>query len=152
MFDPNEFLNQSLTDANDTKLIPVPDNMSGEGYIAIADKVEIRSWQKKDDPSVSGLALDIIWDIQDEGVKAAVGREKVSSKQGIMLDLTDSGQLDMAKGKNIGLGKLREALDMNTHGQAFSFAMISGRMAKVFVQHRVVGEDVYAEVKRVGKL
>lgn len=152
MFDPNEFLSQTITDANDTKLIPVPDNMAGEPYLMLAGKVEIRSWQKRDDPSVGGLALDIQWEIQDEAVKEHCGREKLTCKQGIMLDLTDSGQLDMSKGKNIGLGKLREALDMNQPGQAFSFQMIEGRLAKGHVQHRVVGEDVYAEVKRVVKM
>lgn len=152
MFDPSEFLNSTITDSNDTKLIPVPDNMAGEGYLMLAGKVDCRTWQKKDDPSVSGLALDIQWEIQDEEVKTICGREKITCKQGIMLDLTDSGQLDMAKGKNIGLGKLREAMGLNVAGQPFSFSMITGRMAKGFVQHRVNGEDVFAEIKRVGKV
>lgn len=152
MFDPNEFLQQTVEGVHDTKLINPEDNMAGEGYQILATKVECRTWQKKDDPSVSGLALDILWEILDEGVKTHCNRDKVLVKQGIMLDLTDSGQLDMSKGKNISLGRLREALDMNVAGQPFSFSMIEGRMAKGFVQHRVVGEDVYAEVKRVGKL
>lgn len=151
-FDPNEFLDQTVDAANDTKLINPPDNMSGDGYTILAEDVKCRTWQKRDDPSVSGLALDILWEIQDEEVKMFCGREKILCKQGIMLDLTDSGQLDMGKGKNTGLGKLREALDLNTPGQPFSFSMITGRIAKGFVQHRVVGDDVYAEIKRVAKL
>lgn len=149
MFDPNEFLNQTVDTANDTKLINPPDNMSGEGYQILAGKLDCRTWTKKDDPSVSGLALDIQWEIQDEAVKMFCGREKVICKQGIMLDLTETGGLDMSKGKNIGLGKLREALGLNIPGQPFSFSMIPGRMAKGFVQHRVNGEDIYAEIKRV---
>lgn len=151
-FDPNEFLNSTVTDSNDTKLINPPDNMAGDGYMILARKLDCRTWQKKDDPSVSGLALDIQWEIQDETVKTFCGRDKIFCKQGIMLDLTDSGQLDMAKGKNIDLGKLREALGLNTPGEPFSFSMIIGRMARGFVHHRVVGEDVYAEIKRVAKL
>lgn len=152
MFDPSEFLNATINDANDTKLIPVPENLAGDGYTMLAGKVDVRSWQKKDDPSVSGLALDIVWEIQSEEVKSFCGRDKITCKQGIMLDLTDSGALDMSKGKNIGLGKLREALGLNTPGQPFAFSMIEGRMALGFVSHRVNGEDVFAEVKRVNKL
>ncbi len=152
MFDPNEFLNSTVTDSNDTTLLNPPDNMSGEGYQILADKVGVRTWQGKADPSKSGLTLDIQWLIEDEEVKKFCGREKVLCKQGIMLDLTEGGQLDMSKGKNIGLGKLREALGLNNPGQPFSFNMITGRMAKGFVQHRVDGENVYAEIKRVAKL
>jgi hypothetical protein len=71
----------------------------------------------------------------------------VKVPQDVMLDLTDSGQLDMAKGRNVRLGRLREALDLNAPGRPFSFAMIQGRMAKVKVGHRVDGEDIYAEVR-----
>ena len=152
MFDANEFLNSTVNTANDTKLINPPDNMAGDGYMMLAGKVDCRTWQKKDDPSVSGLALDIQWELQDESVKTFCGREKIICKQGIMLDLTESGQLDMSKGKNIGLGKLREALGLNTPGEPFSFSMITGRMAKGFVQHRIVDDNVYAEIKRVAKL
>jgi hypothetical protein len=80
------------------------------------------------------------------------GREKVTCKQGIMLDLNEGGQLDMGKGKNVSLGKLREAIGLNSPGQPFSFSMIQGRMALGFVQHRVDGDQVFAEIKRVQKL
>ena len=106
MFDAQEFLNTTVDTAHDTTMIPVPENMSGEGYQGVAGKVECRQWVKKDDPSVSGIALDILWEIMDEDVKTAVARDKVTVKQGIMLDITEAGALDLAKGKNIGLGKL----------------------------------------------
>jgi hypothetical protein len=151
MFDVDNFLNQTVNTSNDTSLINPPDNMSGDGYMILAGKVDCRTWQKRDDPSVSGLALDIQWEIQDEAVKSFCGRDKIICKQGIMLDLTESGELDMGKGKNTNLGKLREALGLNTPGEPFSFSMITGRLAKGFVQHRVVGEDIYAEIKKVLK-
>ena len=144
-FDPTEFLNSTITEATDTTFTPVP---VGE-YLAIAEKVDVRQWQGKADPSKSGLALDIVWDIQDENAKTICGRDKITCKQGIMLDLSDSGGLDMSKGKNIGLGKLRDALDLNTAGQPFSFGMITGRMAKVVVSHRIADQDIFAEIKKV---
>jgi len=53
------------------------------------------------------------------------------------------------KGKNIGLGRIREALGMNKPGEPFAFSMIAGRMAKVIVSHRPVGEDLFPEIKKI---
>ena len=145
-FDPNTFLNQTITDANDTKVIPVP---VGE-YLAIAEKAEIKPWASKDGSS-SGLKLEVVWSIEDENVKQLLGRDTVKVAQQQMLDLTETGQLDVSKGKNVGLGRIREALDLNTPGVPFSFGMIQGRMAKVKVSHRVSGEDVYSEIKQITK-
>ena len=148
MFSPEQFLDMQTTEANDTKLIPVP---VGE-YVAVIDEVKARSWKKKDDPSVGGLALDIVWAIDDEGVKSLLGRDKVTVKQGIMLDLTESGGLDMGKGKNVNLGKLREATGLNVPGQPFAASMLGGRLAKIRVEHRVDGDTIYSDVKAVTKL
>lgn len=148
MFDPNQFLDMQVTEANSTSSTPCP---VGE-YMAIIDEVKPRQWQKKDDPSKSGLALDLIWNVDDANVKALLERDKVVVKQGIMLDLTDSGSIDMGKGKNVSLGRLREALGLNTPGQAFSFSMLKGRVAKVQVSHRVDGDQIFAEVKAVAKV
>jgi hypothetical protein len=148
MFNPDQFLDMTVTDSNDTKTIPVP---AGE-YIAIVEEVKCRQWQSKKDPSMSGLTLDIQWSLDDAGVKETLGRDKVTVKQGIMLDITDSGGLDMGKGRNVGLGRLRDALGLNVPGQPFSFSMLSGRVAKVKVEHRIDGDNLYAEVKGVAKM
>ena len=148
MFDPNQFLDLQITEANDTKVIPVP---VGE-FTAVADKAECRTWQSKKDPSKSGVTLEVTWAIDDQGVKDLLGRDQVTVRQGIMLDLTEEGGLDMGKGRNVGLGRLREALGLNVPGQPFAFSMIPGRMAKIKVDHRIDGENVYAEVKGAAKL
>jgi len=145
MFDAAEFLNTEITVTLDTEIIPCPADL----FPATISKVELRQWKKKDDPSVGGLALDLIWEIQDEEVKRVCNREKVTVKQGLMLDLTDSGKLDTSAGRNISLGKLRDALNLNQSGQAFAFSMLEGRMAKVQVSHRAVDDSIFAEVKRV---
>lgn len=150
MFDPNTFLEMTVTDANSTVSVPVP---VGE-YLAVVEKVEARPWQSKDDPTKAGMALDVLWNIDDANVKALLEREKVTCKQGIMLDVTDTGGLDMGKGKNVGLGRLREALDLNQPGVPFSFKMIEGRMAKVRITHRLDTKKpdvVYAEVSAVAR-
>lgn len=148
MFNPDQFLDMQISESNDTKLVPVP---VGE-YVAVVEEVKCRQWQSKKDPSMSGLTLDLTWSLDDPAVKELLGRDKVTVKQGIMLDITESGGLDMGKGRNIGLGRLREAFSLNTPGQPFSFSMLNGRVAKVAVSHRIDGENLYAEVKNVAKM
>ena len=147
-FDPAVFLDQTTSDANSTVSLPVPE---GE-YTAVIDKVDIRQWTGKKDPSQTGIAVDILWSIEDAAVKAALERDKVICRQGIMLDLNASGGIDTGKGKNVALGKLREATGLNTPGQPFAFRMLEGQMAKVSVKNRVDGDTVYSDVKAVTKL
>lgn len=145
-FDPQAFLDSSVTEANDTKIIPVP---IGE-YLGVIDKMAPRQWTSKDGTS-SGLALDITWIVEDDGVKEFLGRDNVNIRQGLMLDVLPTGKLDMSKGKNVALGRLREAVGLNTPGQTFSFQQLPGQMAKISVKHRLVDEDTFAEVKSVAK-
>lgn len=146
-FDPQTFLNTQYDEALDTKVVPCP---VGE-YLGLADKIDIRPWAAKDGSS-SGLKAVILWDIQDDNVKQLLSRDRVIVPQEQMLDLTETGSLDFGKGKNVGLGRIREALDLNTPGQPFAFSMIQGRLAKCAVTHRAVGEDLYAEIKRIAKV
>ena len=148
MFNPDQFLDMQFEGQNDTKVVPVP---AGE-YTAMIEEVKVRQWQGKADPSKSGLTLDIQWSIDDPSVKELLGRDKVTVKQGIMLDLTDAGGLDMGKGRNIGLGRLREALDLNQPGRPFSFTMLTGRVARVSVTHRIADDNIFAEVKQVARM
>lgn len=147
-FDPNTFLNTTVEGELDTRTIPCP---VGE-YNAISDKVDVKQWSSKDGSS-SGLKIVILWDVQDENVKQLVGRDKILVPQDIMLDLTEEGGLDMGKGKNIGLGRVREALDMNKPGEPFAISNMAGRLALVTVSHRPGQnpEDIFHEVKRVAK-
>ena len=69
-FNPDEFLNSSITDANATKSVPVP---IGE-YAAYVEKVTPRTWTSRDGTK-SGVAVDITWNITDPAVSAALGRE-----------------------------------------------------------------------------
>lgn len=147
MFDADQFLQASVTGSNDTKVIPVPEG----DYQGVLEKVSARQWQSKDGTQ-TGLALDVFWLVEDQNVKTYLGRDSVTCKQGIMLDTTAEGGLDMSKGKNVGLGRLRESVDLNDPSRPFSFNDLPGRMAKISVRHRINGEDTFAEVKAVAKL
>lgn len=149
VFSPEQFLDLQINEANDTKVVPVP---AGE-FVALIGEVKVVPWAKKDDPSVAGLKLQITWEIDSPEVKQLLGRDKVTVRQDQMLDMTESGGLDMGKGRNVGLGRLREATGLNTPGQPFAFSMLTGRMAKVLVKHRAGdGDTIYSEVKGVAKI
>ena len=146
-FDPQSFLDATVTSSNSTKIIPVP---VGE-YMGIIEKVEPRQWQSKDGTK-TGISLDVTWIVEDNNVREFLGRENVTCRQGVMLDVTPEGRLDTSEGKNVGLGRLREAVNKNEPGQAFSFNMLPGLSAKISVSHRIAGEDTFAEVKGVARL
>ena len=149
-FDADSFLQASITESNSTALIPCP---IGE-YMGVISKIAPRQWQSKDGTQ-SGIALDVFWLVEDAGVKATCGRDEVIVKQGIMLDTNPQGGLDMAQGKNVALGRLREAVGKNNPGEQFAFAMLPGLPAKISVSHREDKNDpsvVYAEVRMVTKL
>lgn len=147
MFDADSFLNSAVSGSNSTKIIPCP---QGE-FFAVIDKLAARQTQSQDGTQTR-VILDVSWLVEDDGARQATGREQVNVKQGIFLDLDSSGGVDMSEGKNVQLGRLREALGLNTPGEAFTFNMLPGRTAKILVSHRPDpkdAENVFADVKAV---
>lgn len=141
LFDANAFMQATFEGENDTVRIPIP----AEEWDAIAEKVDLSQWNSKDG-SKSGLKLTILWEIMSDEVREITGRSKNVVRQDIMLDLTDDARLDMGKGMNVALGKLRQAVGLNTPGEAFSFPMIQGRNAKIKVKHEMYENEIQAKV------
>ena len=155
-FDISQFMDLSVNEANDTVMRPVPE---GE-FVGVIVSVEPRVWTSKEDSSKSGIALDLQWELDDAALKEELGRTP-KVKQGIMLDMAKDGKsLDMGKGMNVGLGRLRAALGLNVPGVPFAFSHLPGRAAKVKVSHRPDANKtnpdgtpvVYAEVREVAGL
>lgn len=148
MFDAAAFLDQTITDASSTSSLPCPKG----SYTAIIEKVEPRAWANAE-KGTSGVSLNVTWNIDDTTAKELTGRDKVVVFQSIFLDLNDTGGLDLRKGKNVQIGKLREAVNLNTPGQPFNFNMLVGRPAKVQVAHRIDRSgDIQADVHTVGRI
>lgn len=145
MFDAQAFMQATFEGANDTISIPVP---AGE-HPAVAEKVDLVAWQGKADPTKGGLKLNILWEIASDDVREITGRSKNVVRQDIMLDLTPDGRLDMGKGMNVRLGRLREAVGLNRPGEPFSFAMIQGQFATVSVKHELYEGAIQAKVDGV---
>lgn len=127
-FDPNLFVQATVEGVLSTQYTAVPE---GE-YQAIVKEVKGR--MAKD-----SAVLDVSWIIDDESVRELTGMDEPTVRQTIFLDVTETG-LDLGKGKNVQLGRLREALGQNT-GAAWSPAHMEGKVATILVTQRVVTTD-----------
>lgn len=152
MFDTASFLQESITEAHATKVIPVP---LGVYTAFVCDTPEISTWQSGDGTK-SGVKLVVKWELQvDPSVLEEIGREKAIMSQQIFLDteIGASGKpvLSTAQGKNIQLGQLREATGLNVPGQPFSLLELQGKFATVQVGQRVIKDtgDIVHEIKKV---
>lgn len=145
-FDADSFLNQTVTSPLSTSIPVCPE---GE-YRGIIQDLATREFTYKsgDRAGMTGVALDLTWEIQDEALKTQFGfAPKV--RQSFLLDFTESGGLDAAEGKNVGLGRVREAVRQNKPGQPWSPNMLRGQGAIVLISHRMDGDNIYADVKKV---
>lgn len=143
MFDTESFMQTTVEGELSTTTTPIP---VGE-FLAVVKSVGSRSGEKDGNP---WAMLDVTWEIDDASVAEVTGRDVNTCRQSIFLDITESGGLDMAKGKNVGLGKLREAVNQNGPG-AWSPAMLEGQVGKVKIDHRLYEGNTYADVKGVAK-
>lgn len=129
MFDPKTLLDATTTEANSTVRIPID---AGE-HVAVIGEVGIRNGNKD---GRDWAFLDVTYDIDNPELKAKLGRDKISLTQGVGLDFTPIGGLDYSKGKNVMLGRLREAVGLNVPGQPFGFRMLQGKVVKILVNHK----------------
>jgi hypothetical protein len=141
MFDPDQFMSGTVEGEMSTEFTPVPE---GE-YNALITGVNARSTSSDKGEYV---ILDVTWAIDDAAVAAEVGMDNPTVRQSIFLDTTDGGGLDFAKGKNIQLGRLRDAVKQNGPS-AWSPSMLEGQVAKVRVAHRMYEGRIFADVKGV---
>ena len=127
-FDPQALLDQAFEGSNSTKIINIPE---GEYTAMIQDLQEAQRVSR--DQAKSGMKLTM------------------KMKHDVMLDFNEAGGIDTGVGKNIQLGRLREACGLNGAGP-FSFRQLEGKVVKVRIGHRVDGDNIYDEVKGVTRM
>lgn len=149
-FDPSTFLDATITQES-VRRNPIPAGLDLTGIIG---EVKGRTWQGRADPSKSGIVMDVPIEIDLTAypdVQKVVGVPRITLTDGLMLDLTDAGTIDLAPGKNGKLRRYREALNMNKAGEPFSFRLMQGRMIKVKISHRTYEGDIFDQVESVAK-
>jgi len=139
-FNAEAFMTTEIEGEMETEFTPIPE----AEYRAVIKEC-------KPDTTPKGKAyMEVIWIIDDQAVRDLIGMEEPTVRQTVWLDINETtGALDFGKNKNVGLGKLREALGQNTGG-AWSASMLLGQPATVNVKHRLGDQGgVFAEVKGV---
>lgn len=149
IFDPNTFLDQQETGASSTYIEPIP---AGE-YTAVVRSTDVREIETKRGKS---QILDITWELQDQDLKVSLDRESVTARQSVFLDLTPEMRLDMGKGKNVQLGRVREALGQNDPGRPWSVRNLLGAgPVLIRITQRADDNDtdrIFNDVKAVSRL
>lgn len=152
MFDPDTFLATSSTEALDTTVLPIPEGDYAATIDSGDDGISVRQFESSKN-NQTYTAMDVWWIIDDAALASQLGRKVLRVKQSIFLDVTASGGLDYAKGKNVQLGRVRDAVGQNRPGQPWTPSMLKGAgPARIKVIHRMNGEDLFAEVKSVVKV
>ena len=151
-FDSATFMDATTQDAL-TRRPPIP---AGTELIGIIGEPKPRQSQGKKDPSATFTFLDLPVELdlsQNPALMTMIGQQKVTLTYGFMVDITPSGGLDTSPGKNGRLRQVREALGMNTPGQAFNPRMLQGRQIRVKISHRINDMDgeTYDQIDGVAK-
>lgn len=126
-FNADTFMNTAVEGAMDTKVVPIPE----DEYEATIENFSVRQFEGKRIDENTGqnqilTSLDIIWLINNPQVAADLGRDRLTVRGSMFLDMTPEGTLDMGKGKNVSLGRLREALGQNDPGRPWAPGMLKG--------------------------
>ncbi len=150
VFDPEAFMSQTTEEAGSTTYPTVPEN----DYQSIIEKIEPRQGQDKNGNPF--LVLDVFHEILNDEVRAQLGMEKVLVKQGIFVDFLPNGAIDWSEGKNVKLGRLRDAVQQNAPGAPWSPGMLAGAgplMIHVNAKAATDGsEDVYNNVTKTAPM
>jgi hypothetical protein len=67
----------------------------------------------------------------------------------VWLDITPQGSLDMGRGKNVHLNRLREAFNQNRPGQPWNPMMLVGQAARVQTKHAQGDKGTFVNVVAV---
>ena len=152
-FDPDNFMQSAAVESQlDTSIPPIP---AGDYQAQIEDKggvkLNVSQFAGTQDPSKTFTVLEIPFVIVGTGDDTIDGR---AAKYKVFLDIDGSGGLDVSKGQNIGLGRLRDAVSQNT-GDAWTIPMLMGASCMVKIGHTPDKNDpeiVYHQVDKVTRI
>ena len=154
MLSVEQFLGTTTNDSNSTKVILIPENPEGYTAQIATDGIGLANFKfkKGERAGQPGYRMTVKWEIDDPNreIEQKIGRRPIVT-QSIMLDITSEGALDMGEGKNVQLGRLREAVGQNASGKPWAPAMLIGQMARINVKHRINDEtgDLVMDVDKV---
>lgn len=122
MFDADVFMTQQVDAPMATTLQGVPD---GE-YVAMVGDFDSSAFKTIPVKGEDRYVLEIPFLIQDDALKAKLGREQITHRETYWLDFDANGALATGPDKNVRLGQLRAAVGQNVAGQPWAPAMLRG--------------------------
>lgn len=136
-----------------TTIVPCPE---GEYRAIIDDGEKAITFMSGQKDGKNWHKMNVGFKILDETVKAILGRDNVVVPMQMFLDLNETEtDFDTSAGKNVSLGRLRDALGQNDD-PSWSPAALKGKgplMVKVTQRSDKTDPTIkYAEVSRVAKL
>lgn len=152
-FDPNTFLGSTLTEAN-VRRPPIPAGLSFPGTLGTPTTRQVEG-KKESTMGRTFVFVDVPVEVDitsNPQVHQQIGQDKVNLRYSFGLDVTASGGLDMAPGKNNGMRILRDALNMNQAGQPFNLLMIAGRQVLCMIGNRPYQGEVYDEISSIARI
>lgn len=155
VFDPNEFA-QAVEGVGSTSITPIPPGEylalvgSGDNDVKPSPFTDPRTNETR-------LRLDVTFELIDDSgaIRSAIDGRDPRHTQAYFLDLVPgTWKLDMSKGKNVQLNRLREAVGQNT-GQAWVYTMLKGagplKLVMSVEQDKQDKDVLRNRIKSVGK-
>ncbi len=154
LFDPNEFLHATTTEAATRRpLIPTENPADPNGlYDAVIGDVTMASGiigkgDRAGQPWVQAV-IPLRVQLPPEVQALIGGQQELTITDRPMLDVVNKA-LDWSVGKNRGLRTYREATGLNVKGEPFSLTMLAGKMVKVKLSHEEYQGNFNEKLKSV---
>lgn len=148
-FDAAAFLESTTNEAGATSVTPIPAGT----YNAMIEDIKPRTFVNSKTQE-TGYLLDVSYKILDDdgSLREAISREPKLT-HGYFMDIVD-GKFDFAKGKNVQIHRVRDAVGQNVPGQPWMPGNLKGQALQI-----VVIEDpdkntdaIFNRVKSVARL
>ena len=156
-FDPASFMQQTVDGPIATQILRVA---PGE-YVAMIGEIDEKSFRqvkwtdKNDGTERAAVSMTIPFLIEDDKVKAAMGRDRVFVGGDQMLDFDSRGGISTDPGKNVLIGQTRAALGQNDEAGWTPARLSNQGPVVVKVVHQKNDKDPenpYVRVSKVTKL
>lgn len=150
-FDVNALLAATTTNAGSTEFMTLPTDEEFVANLRIDSDPE-KAFKQGVKDGRPWLMLNV--QVELSGARIAellAGRDKRTIQWGIPIDLTPSGGLDMGKGMNVTLNKLREETGQRREGQPWGFKDLNGQTIRVKIKHRKVDDKVFEDIGSFSK-
>lgn len=146
-FNPDVFLQTNYEEPTSTASVLLPK----DDYVGIIKELVPRQVQGTKDPSKYYLFLDFQVEIgTPPQLREELGRDISRIRHSVSVELVEgSNAIDMSKGKNVQLGRIRDAAGQNESGKSWSPAMLNNAMVKVSVIQDPSEKDPQVKYNRI---